>query len=78
MGRVTTDTTLEKSATQYIHWKIGVGLSLEIETGNNFEPFSDRDLYLREDRQHNKLWLEVDGILRQLLLNGSIKFGLNL
>lgn len=55
MGRVTTDTTLEKSATQYIHWKIGVGLSLEIEMGNNFEPFFDRDLYLREDRPDNKL-----------------------
>ncbi len=78
MGRVTTDITLEKSATEYIHWKIGVGLSLEIETDNNLEPFSDRDLYLREDRQNNKLWLEVDEILRQFLLNGSIKFGLNL
>lgn len=63
MGRVTTDTTLEKSATQYIHWKIGVGLSLEIEMGNNLEPFFDRYLYLWEDRPDNKLWLEVDEIL---------------
>lgn len=36
------------------------------------------DLYLREDGQNYKLQLEVEEIHRQIPLNVTIRFGLNL